>query len=475
MKIVVLSGSPKGAKSVTMQYVHYLQLSFPEHDFELHHVGQRIKKLERDEGAFNAVLDAVRSADGLLWAAPVYYMLVPSGYKRFIELLFERGSTEAFQGKYAAALTTSIHFYDHTAHNYLEAISDDLGMRYVTFLSMAMEDLLETEGQEKVRLFGETFLRAIEEQAPTAPRYPPLRPLPFEYEPGTASGSVDPGDLRVLVLTDAREGEGNLQRMVERFSASFARPVEVVNLRDLDIKGGCLGCMKCAYDNVCVYEGQDDYTSFYRTQVMTADIVVFAGALHDRYLSSLWKLYNDRSFFQGHTPTLLGKQMGFIVSGPLSQNANLREILTASAELNHANLVGFVTDEVGDAAQIDALLGALAERSVRFARQGYLRPATFLGVGGQILFRDAIWGSLRGLFRADHRTYKRLGWYKSFPQRNLRARAMNVVYSLMLAIPPVRRQFQERIVEGMLAPYQRLLEREGAGVSAGASGSRAHG
>jgi hypothetical protein len=52
---------------------------------------------------------------------------------------------------------------------------------------------------------------------------------------------------------------------------------------------------------------------------------------------------------------------------------------------------------------------------------------------------------------------------------------MNVVYSLMLAIPPVRRQFQERIVEGMLAPYQRLLEREGAGVSAGASGSRAHG
>jgi multimeric flavodoxin WrbA len=53
----------------------------------------------------------------VLWAFPLYYLLVASQYKRFIELIFENNSTAAFKGKYAAVLTTSINFYDHTAHN----------------------------------------------------------------------------------------------------------------------------------------------------------------------------------------------------------------------------------------------------------------------------------------------------------------------------------------------------------------------
>jgi hypothetical protein len=38
----------------------------------------------------------------------VYHLLVPSQLKRFIEMAFESG-TDAFRGKYAAALMTSIH------------------------------------------------------------------------------------------------------------------------------------------------------------------------------------------------------------------------------------------------------------------------------------------------------------------------------------------------------------------------------
>ena len=35
MKIVVLSGSPKGTLSFTLQYVFYLQKVFPEHEFHI--------------------------------------------------------------------------------------------------------------------------------------------------------------------------------------------------------------------------------------------------------------------------------------------------------------------------------------------------------------------------------------------------------------------------------------------------------
>ena len=48
MNILVLNGSPKGKDSVTLQTVSYLQILYPAHNFEILHVGQRIKQLEKD-------------------------------------------------------------------------------------------------------------------------------------------------------------------------------------------------------------------------------------------------------------------------------------------------------------------------------------------------------------------------------------------------------------------------------------------
>ncbi len=90
--------------------------------------------------------------------------------------------------------------------------------------------------------------------------------------------------------------------MLERFGQSFSSHVEVLNLNDVDIKGGCLGCIKCGYDNTCAYEGKDGFMEFFNTKVKSADVLVLAGTVQDRYLSSRWKLYFDRSFFNGHAP-----------------------------------------------------------------------------------------------------------------------------------------------------------------------------
>ena len=62
MNILVLNGSPRGEKSVTLQYVAYLQNKFSAHTFNIVHVGQRIKRLERDQAAFDAILAGVQVA-----------------------------------------------------------------------------------------------------------------------------------------------------------------------------------------------------------------------------------------------------------------------------------------------------------------------------------------------------------------------------------------------------------------------------
>lgn len=456
MNIVVLNGSPKGEISVTMQYVHLLEQSFPQHTFEIIPVAQRIKQIERDEQRFDEVIDRVRAADGVLWAFPLYYMLVHGNYKRFIELIWERGVQDAFAAKYAAALSTSIHYYDHTAHNYVQAVCDDLDMCYVGAFSADMQDMLAREGRDKLAVFGSHFLDAIERQVPTLKYYAPIHYRPIAYTPGAVEHKIGVRGKRVVIVTDAGPEQHNLRAMVDRLRASFAENVETINLRELDIKGGCLGCLRCGYDNHCAYEGKDGYIDFYKQKLMPADAIVFAGAIHDRYLSSLWKTFFDRSFFHTHAPSLAGKQFGMIVSGPLSQVPHLRQVLEAWVEMQHSNLVGFVSDEMADSRHLDGLLSTLAADLIRYAQSGYIKPHTFLGLAGQKVFRDDMWGRLRTVFQADHRAYKRLGVY-DFPQRDWRTRILNAVMGLLLKIKPFQQEFARRTKREMIRPYEKVV------------------
>lgn len=120
MNILVLNGSPKGKNSVTLQTVHYWELLFPEHTFDILHVGQTIKALEKD---FSKALNAIEKADVLLFCYPVYTFLAPSQLHRFVELL--KSAQMDLSGKYASQLTTSKHFYDMTAHQYIQDNCDD--------------------------------------------------------------------------------------------------------------------------------------------------------------------------------------------------------------------------------------------------------------------------------------------------------------------------------------------------------------
>jgi len=457
MKITVLNGSPKGESSVTMQYVYFIQKEFPQHDLNIFNISQRIKKIEKVGAAFQEILDSIQFSDGILWASPVYCYLVPANYKRFIELIVEKNVTDVFQNKYTAFLSSSIHAFDHTAHNYMHAVCDDLDTRFVGSFSAEMNDLLKIEERERLKLFAANFFDEIENNALPPKSYLPVTWRDFDYTPGAVEQKIAVGDKKVLVVTDSQDHQANLVRMIERFTASFSGEIEVINLWDIDIKGSCIGCLHCGYDNQCVYADKDDLVKFYNTKIKTADILVWAGTIKDRYLSSRWKTFFDRSFFNGHAPALIGKQVGFIISEPLSQVPNLRQTLEGRVEIHHANLVNFVSDEYGDSKQIDDLLQYLARRLVRFANNNYIKSATFFGVGGTKIYRDAIWGRLRRTFRADHETYRKLGVY-DFPHKEYKVRFINAIFLLLLKLPAFRVEFNKRIKSVTIKHHQKVLE-----------------
>ena len=68
MKITVLNGSPKGEYSITLQYLKFLQKKFTEHEFQIIHVSQKIKKIEKDEDYFREIIEDVNNADAVLWS-----------------------------------------------------------------------------------------------------------------------------------------------------------------------------------------------------------------------------------------------------------------------------------------------------------------------------------------------------------------------------------------------------------------------
>ena len=142
MHILVINGSPKGENSITLQTVRYLEKVYPAHTFEVLHAGQRIKALEKD---FSPALEMAARADLLLFAYPVYTFIAPSQLHRFIELLKASGMDLA--GKFATQLTTSKHFYDVTAHRYVQDNCQDMGMKVIRGLSADMDDLLSEKGQ----------------------------------------------------------------------------------------------------------------------------------------------------------------------------------------------------------------------------------------------------------------------------------------------------------------------------------------
>lgn len=455
MHITFLLGSPKPARySVTARYIQLLEQAFPQHRFSLHAVGNRVGILEKDAQQWSALLDEVANSDLIVWSFPVYYLWVPGQLKRCIELIRERDGQQPFAGKYATALTTSIHFFDHTAHTYIRGISEDLEMCFAEGYSAGMNDMLQ--GKERKRLltwFGQVLEQAGEKQSLQRVSLPLPGAQP-RFSPPAEIQTHAAGTARILIISDARPQDHNLQTMQVVFRTACSGPVETVNLNQIKIAGGCQGCLHCAWDSQCKLG--DDVRSVLE-KIEQADAVVYALRIVDRGFSSRMKMFRDRNFMFSHTPRHQGKQVAFLVSGPLSLLPNLRQIVEGLFAYDNGHLLGMVSDEQEDSAALSATISGLAKNMESGVKHGLSRPATFLGQGGHKIFRDFIY--VNPIFRQDYRFYRRHRYF-DFPQRKRLLRLMSrVMRGLLRVLPPFRKQVYGDMRPFMVRPYDAVLKK----------------
>lgn len=445
MKILIVNGSPRGDYSVTLQTCKYLEILNPEQEFKFINAGLTIKKLQRD---FSEAKELLKWAELIVFSYPIYTFIAPSQLHYFINLM--KKTDIDFSQKYVTQITTSKHFYDITAHKYVEANCADMKMKIIKGLSADMDDLTTAKGQKEAEEFFKLVLWSCENDYFEPVVAPAKAKKPVKVNP--APVNVAKADGEIVIVTDATDEDTQLKAMISRFRKSLAINSKVVNISEYPIKGGCLGCFKCAVSGKCVYK--DRFDDFLRNEIQSGSAIVYAFTIKDHSMGPRFKMYDDRQFCNGHRTVTMGAPVGYLVSGEYSKESNLQMILEGRSEVGGNFLCGVATDEINPDGEIDRLA-----RTLTWAVQNkYTKPANFYGVGGMKIFRDLIY-IMQGMMKADHKFYKEHGQY-DFPQKQkLRMAAMYLVGGLMSLPQPKNMNMTSMMNEGMVMPYKSALDK----------------
>ena len=470
MKILVINGSPKGQYSTTLQTVLFIRESIrkkhPGIEFDFIDPGRHIRSFEND---FSPAIQALENADVFLFSYPVYTFIAPYQLHRFIELMKESGVS--FEGKIATQITTSKHFYDITAHRFIEENCADMQIKFVEGLSADMDDLLTAKGQKQATDFFEHFLwsagkgyfRAISDRNGGIPSKDSNGPAFTLKSPGNSPKSAS---FKAIIVADfppecnqgSEDNDGTytgnaaaLPAMVNRFKDIFPYECDVVNIREFPFKGGCMSCFNCATDGKCIYS--DGFDEYLRNVIHKHDAIIYAFRIKDHSMGSRFKMYDDRQFCNGHRTVTMGTPFGYIIDGEYSKEDNLRLILEARAQVGGNFLAGAATSESAPEAGLQRL-----SDSICYALEHQLEPPqNFLGVGGMKIFRDLIY-LMRGMMRADHRFFKSHGQY-DFPQKKFGTSMKMYPVGWLMSNRKLKVKMGNKMNEGMIAPYKKVVDK----------------
>ncbi len=443
MKILVLNGSPKGAYSITLQTSIYLSKLHSEHEFEFLNVGQSIKSLEKD---FSVAEKMINAADILIFSYPVYTFLAPYQLHKFVSLLKECEIN--LKGKYATQISTSKHFYDVTAHRYIQDNCQEMGLKFIKGLSADMDDLPLEKGQKEAKAFFDFLMWSIDNDVitPNMNSFTPPKNVMVDIPEGTNKNKT--GD--VVIIADYAENDIQIQNMIARFQKVFNHKTRVVNIREYQFKGGCLGCLNCATSGECIYK--DGFAEYLRKELNSAEARVFAFTIKDHSLGTQFKMYDDRSFCNGHRSVTMGKPVAYLVSGNYSEEKNLQTVIEARASTGENFLCGVATDEFNPNEEIDKMA-----KTLEYALENkHTCPQDFYGVGGIKIFRDLIW-LMQGFMKEDHKFFKAHNQY-DFPQKKRGMMLLMYLAGAALSSPKIKAKMGNKMNEGMLMPYKKVIE-----------------
>ncbi len=443
MNILILNGSPKGKNSVSLQTTRYLAKRYPKYEFKEIHVSQKIKKIEKERLAVRKLLG---EADLILFVYPVYTCLVPFQLQRFIELIKEDNIN--LEGKYVGQITTSKHFFDMTAHKYVEENCYDLGMRYLGGFSSDMEDILSERGRAQAESYFKKLIFDMKQGIYMSFAYEEY--IKNDVYQVSLSDVEHSSEKDIVIVTNASKEDTNLKNMIQDFQNACLYSTRVVNIREYKFGGGCIGCLNCNTNGECIY--RDGFDDFLRNTIQIADGIVTAFTIENHYTHSSLKCYDDRQFCNGHRLVTHGMPVGYIIAGPYQRENNIKILVEGRSEVGGLYLAGVATDEL-DTQQSIANLAKSLEYCLEHPMD---KPKNFYGAGGTKIFRDLVY-LMQGIMRRDHEFYKQHGIYDFPHKKQLKILQMKLI-GFVMNVPSVQKKIKGQMNKIILTPYEKMID-----------------
>lgn len=450
MNFLTINCSPKGQNSITLQTSLFFKIKYQNHNFDFFDAGVKIKSLEND---LTPLIEKINAADCIIFSYPVYTFIAPYQLHRLIELL--KGIKLDLSDKYVTQISTSKHFYDWTASEFIKENVLDFNGKYIKGLCLDMDDLTKPSGRVNIEKFFDQLCFNIENQIFEKRLDKEINEI-ATLNKNVILSKKEKGLYDVLILSCHDSKDINTIYMIEKFKDLFPYEVRHININEYNFHGGCLGCFSCAISGKCIYK--DGFDSFLRTQIQNADSIVYAFPIINHFTHSKMKAYDDRQFCNGHRQVIEGTPIGYLISGHLSNEYNLKTIIEGRCEVGGTYLSGIVCDEQDN---VDEQIQKLCKNIIFALEHNMNRPKNFLGVGGTLIFRDLIY-EMRGLMKADHKFYKKTGIYNTFPQKHRKRILLMKLVGCFMAVPSIQKKMKNQMNKFILKPYKDVLKKEKA-------------
>ena len=149
----------------------------------------------------------------------------------------------------------------------------------------------------------------------------------------------------------------------------------------------------------------------------------------------------------------MGMPTGYIITGNLDAEENLRVILEGRSQVGGNYIAGIATNQTNPEKEVDDLVKNLEY----VLENGFEQNSNFYGVGGTRIFRDLIY-LMQGLMKEDHRFYKAHGLYDTFPQKQKGTIFKMKLVGLLMNNPKLMAKAGDKVNEGMVGPYRKVVD-----------------
>lgn len=446
MKVYVVNGSPKGESSTTYYHVKFLEKHFKDVSFEYAHVALHS---EHYLTHLDTVLERMSKCDVILWIYPIYALSVPFQMMQFIEGLYKHDQRQCLKNKFTSQICTSKFLLDITAQGYIKAVCEDFEMKIIEGLSLDMDAVLTKDGQYKLI----DFMDKLKDHHANKISYghvpkPMTQLYDFEY---AIVPEHEKKKAKIMIVYNGETYSKTLEHMIMAFENICPYEVHRLDLSNVHIKNGCIGCHRCLLRGVCIYD--DEFEHMYHEKVSSADVLIYASDIQHHFLHSDFKLLDDRAFYHGFRLNREHKAIGFILTGHYQQEINLQHILKAKAQLNCMNFLEPVTNEQET---IKAQITRLCYEIDYFIRNKPYPKESFLSVGAMKIYRDIVYEK-RGMLQKDHEYFKRYKLYDYPRRRSVKNFILKRLYRLMKH-ESIYKKVNPMINNRLIAKYQKVID-----------------